>query len=83
MSITVLYFARLREELDCESETLSLGEEQPTVADLVRELSHRGPRWQNAFANKFIVAVNHEVGNLRSPIKRGDEVAFYPPVTGG
>jgi molybdopterin synthase sulfur carrier subunit len=55
------------------------------VAGLRSHLMQRGGAWQSAFAEKKLVriAVNQEMVSAASPIKPGDEVAFFPPVTGG
>lgn len=85
--INLLYFARLREALETGSETL---EPQPdtsvtTVAAIVDQLRSRGGVWQDVFAENqtVLVAVNQEMCDLETQVKDGDEVAFFPPVTGG
>jgi len=81
--IRILYFARLRDELDCGEESLAL-EKSQTVSQLKQQLSGRGPRWQMAFANEnILVAVNQALSDSDTLIKPGDEVGFFPPVTGG
>ncbi|MGE0358228.1 MAG: molybdopterin converting factor subunit 1 [Burkholderiales bacterium] len=83
--VTVLYFASLRERLDCASELLPLPPGTPTVADLVERLRAREGRWPEAFApgRAWRVAVNKAMADLATPLKPGDEIAFFPPVTGG
>ncbi|HZF18370.1 MAG TPA: MoaD/ThiS family protein, partial [Burkholderiales bacterium] len=56
-----------------------------TVAALRSHLMKRGGDWQSAFAEKKLVraAVNQEMAQAAATIKAGDEVAFFPPVTGG
>ena len=83
--ITLLYFARLRETLDCSREQVPLPGGTPTVAALVDLLRSRGARWSEAFAPgmRFRVAVNQQMADDATPLKPGDEVAFFPPVTGG
>ena len=83
--VTPLYFASLRESLGCSREELALPSGNATVSALVEELRRRGSRWTEAFApgRTWRVAVNQKMANLATPVKPGDEVAFFPPVTGG
>ena len=83
--VTLLYFAGLRESLGCSRENVALPTGTPTVATLVNNLRNRDPRWSEAFApgKRWRVAVNQQLADLATPIKPGDEVAFFPPVTGG
>ncbi len=82
--LTVRFFARLRETLDCAELQLPLGEDTPTVADIRRQLSERGQDWSAALSeDNLITAVNQVVIADDQPLKDGDELAFFPPVTGG
>ncbi len=55
-----------------------------TVADLKAHLANKNDQWQHVFANSaLLTAVNHDMVNNDHSIKSGDEVAFFPPVTGG
>lgn len=83
--VTLLYFASLRERLDCSRESLALPAGTPTVGDLVERLRSREGAWAEAFApgRDWRVAVNRDMANLATPVKPGDEIAFFPPVTGG
>ncbi len=83
--VTLLYFASLRERLGCSREQLPLPSGNATVSSLVDELRSRDSRWTEAFApgRTWRVAVNQQMADLATPIKPGDEVAFFPPVTGG
>lgn len=83
--VTVLYFASLRESLGIGREQVSLPPGTPTVAALLESLRSRDSRWADAFgANKaWRVAVNQQMADLATPIRPGDEIAFFPPVTGG
>jgi molybdopterin synthase sulfur carrier subunit len=81
--IRVLYFASLRERLGSDAETVS---DQPaSVAALRETLAARGGDWQQAFAGdqRVLVAVNQEMADDSTVLKDGDEVGFFPPVTGG
>lgn len=83
MSIKILYFASLRERLK-QSEEMVPFNMGTSVAELLQTLKARGPEWENALSGTRVkVAVNQEVANLQTPIGDGDEVAFFPPVTGG
>lgn len=84
--VTLLYFASLRESLGRSREQVALpAGGVPTVARLVDELRARDERWNDTFspAKPWRVAVNQRMADLATPIKPGDEVAFFPPVTGG
>ena len=83
--VTLLYFAGLRETLGCSRENVALPVGVPTVSMLIAELRNRDPKWSDAFApdKRFRVAVNQHMADLSTPIKAGDEIAFFPPVTGG
>jgi molybdopterin synthase sulfur carrier subunit len=84
--VTLLYFASLRESLGCSREQVALpAHGTTTVSALVDELRNRDPRWTEAFApgKQWRVAVNQQMASLATPVKPGDEVAFFPPVTGG
>ena len=81
--IRVLYFASLRERLGRADETL---ESHPaTLAGLCDALAARGDPWQEVFAGdqQVLAAVNQEMAGADSVIHDGDEVGFFPPVTGG
>jgi len=83
--VTLLYFASLRESLGCSREQVQLPAGTPTVSSLLDGLRLRDERWTEAFApgKQWRVAVNQQMANLATPLKPGDEVAFFPPVTGG
>ena len=78
----MFFFAQTR-ELIGEAE-LSLPAEYADVEALRQALSKRGERWQLALnSGRILAAVNQNLVPLNTPIKSGDEVAFFPPVTGG
>ena len=83
--LTILYFAWLRERIGTAAEELPLPPGVATVADLVEHLSARGPGHAAAFANRRTVrcAVNQEFAPASAVLHAGDEVAIFPPVTGG
>lgn len=83
--VTLLYFASLRESLGISRELVALEGGNATVSGLVEQLRNRDGRWSEAFApgKSWRVAVNRDMANLATPLKPGDEIAFFPPVTGG
>ncbi|WP_295400113.1 molybdopterin converting factor subunit 1 [uncultured Thiocystis sp.] len=83
--IKILYFARLRERLGCQEERLDLPAGVGTIADLLAHLRARGGLWAEALGEgeRFMSAVNQEIVQPGTSIRDGDEVAFFPPVTGG
>ena len=85
MKVKVLYFASLREQLGKGSEDVELPGESATLGALRAHLIGRGGAWQSALAEGRPVrmAVNQDMAPAATAIKGGDEVAFFPPVTGG
>ena len=83
--LQILYFAWLRERAGRAEETLELPEGVGTVAGLIAWLQARDPAGRHAFAEAALVrcAVNQELVGPAAPLSPGDEVAFFPPVTGG
>jgi len=83
--VTILYFASLRESLGCSREQVALPNGNATVSSLIEQLRNRDERWTEALApgKRWRVAVNQQMADPATPLKPGDEVAFFPPVTGG
>ena len=81
----VLYFAWMRERMGRGEEALALPDGVATVGGLVEWLRARDMAGASAFAHGAVVraAVNQEFAQPATPISDGDEVAFFPPVTGG
>jgi molybdopterin synthase sulfur carrier subunit len=79
----VYFFASLREALGCADTRLDWRD--GTVRELVAVLAAReGQVWRQALLDdKVLVAVNQEIATLDARVAAGDEVAFFPPVTGG
>jgi molybdopterin synthase sulfur carrier subunit len=85
MKVKLLYFAKVREVLSLDREEIDLVNEIKTVADLVDLLKNRGIQWRSIFEmpSSIRVAVNQELVETSHAIKANDEVAFFPPITGG
>ncbi|MBV6476840.1 MAG: molybdopterin converting factor subunit 1 [Rhodocyclaceae bacterium] len=84
MALKILYFAGLRETLGKTSEYLALPERVGSVGQLHAHLAARGGAWQALATTKNLrMAVNQEMATPDTPLQDGDEVAFFPPVTGG
>ncbi len=83
--VTLLYFARLREALGTGREAVALPPAINDIQALMQWLRSRGPAWENELApdGPVRVAVNQEMADVATPVVDGDEVAFFPPVTGG
>ncbi|ALG71581.1 molybdenum cofactor biosynthesis protein MoaD [Azospirillum thiophilum] len=81
----ILYFAWLRSKIGVPTETVELPAEVDTVGALVDWLKTRSPRHADALANSKVVkvAVNQEHVPYDHPISATDEIALFPPVTGG
>ena len=81
----LLYFAWLREKAGVFQEDVTLPDSVATVADLIEWQIGRGGGHAEAFADEAMVrvAVNQEYVGLDHAVAAGDEVAFFPPVTGG
>jgi sulfur-carrier protein len=81
--IKVLFFAQLREQLNCAECNVNV-EKQISVAELRAQLVQQNPQWNNFLMNeKLLCAVNQVMVKPSHYINDGDEVAFFPPVTGG
>jgi molybdopterin synthase sulfur carrier subunit len=83
--VKVLYFARLKESLKYSIEEIDLPPDVNNIGTLKRHLASRGGVWQDVFTGKQLVrgAINHALVADDAIIHDGDEVAFFPPVTGG
>jgi molybdopterin synthase sulfur carrier subunit len=81
--IKIVFFAALREQLDCAELSLSAADAK-TVNDIKQLLCDKNEKWQQTFSNTSLLsAVNHDMVDGTHVVKSGDEVAFFPPVTGG
>jgi molybdopterin synthase sulfur carrier subunit len=85
VKLKILYFASLREKIGKEAEDLDVPAGIGTVAALRSHLRGMGGSYEAAFAEKALLraAVNQDMVQPTAAVKAGDEVAFFPPVTGG
>lgn len=82
--VTVLYFAGLRENLGVDRENLNLPEGVTDLGALRHWLAARGGAWERLETTPNLrFAVNQTMARAATPVGDGDEVAFFPPVTGG
>tara|TARA_B100000315_G_scaffold260208_2_gene319987 strand:- start:6398 stop:6649 length:252 start_codon:yes stop_codon:yes gene_type:complete len=81
----ILYFAHFREKANIAEEDVDLPEGVADVTGLLNWLESRGEGYADAFADRdhIRVAVNQEHVEFDAAVKNGDEVAFFPPMTGG
>jgi len=81
--IRVQYFARYREALGLDGEQLNWNAALASLDDLRRLLRERGGAWDVLGEQNLMCARNQELCSLDEPLADGDEVAFFPTVTGG
>ncbi len=80
--IKVLFFASYRERLGCSE--LMLDTSASNILELKQELALRGEVWKTTLLDrKTLVALNQVMSKESAALTEGDEVAFFPPVTGG
>ena len=82
---SILYFASLSETLALKSEQIALPDDCQRVSDLVALLCARGEPFASTFdgSTRILVAINQEMSAVDADITNQDEIAFFPPVTGG
>lgn len=78
MKVNVRYFASVRDRMGRSEETVSVEQTSLTVEDLWKQVS-KG----ESLPSSTLIAVNMEYTDATQTLKNGDEVAFFPPVTGG
>lgn len=85
MTITLRYFAWLRERVGRSEETLDVPSSVRTVAELMHWLKARGPEYAHAFERADVIraAIDHAHVSRETPIAGAREIGFFPPVTGG
>lgn len=84
MRLNLLYFASLRERLQCYAEQLDLPDSVTTIDALRAHLAARGEPWTALLEVQSLkAAINQQMAGPEAQLANGDEVAFFPPVTGG
>ncbi|MGN6447463.1 MAG: molybdopterin converting factor subunit 1 [Brucella intermedia] len=85
MAVKLVYFAWVREKIGKGEETIELPSPKTTVGDLIGHLKSLGPEYDAAFEHKHIIraAINQEHAEHDELVNDGDEVALFPPMTGG
>ncbi len=81
----LVYFAWVRQKVGRSEETVDVPDGTRTVGDVAAWLKSRGDGYAEAFADlkRVRAAVNQEHSDLSAPVRPDDEIAFFPPVTGG
>lgn len=84
-TVTIRYFAWLRERIGRPEETVSLAPDLETVGDVMRWLVSRGPEFAAAFERADVIraAVDKVHVKAGASVRTAREIAFFPPVTGG
>lgn len=84
-TMKIFYFAWLKEHTGCSCEDMRLPDGVDTVGELIPHITSKSSGHKTALTNleAVRVAVNRVYGDLTTPVADGDEIAFFPPVTGG
>ncbi len=85
MTVTLRYFAWLRERVGRSEERIDVPHDVATVADLIHWLKARGPEYAHAFERAGVIraAIDHTHVRQEALISGAREIGFFPPVTGG
>jgi len=85
MSVTLRYFAWVREKAGIAEESVDLPPEAATVADVIAWLKTRGAEYADAFERAEVIraAIDQTHVKQTAPVAGAREIAFFPPVTGG
>lgn len=83
--IKLQYFASLREKVGCAQESLEWCPQWQTIGDVRMTLTSRGGIWAEALAEDVLLmcAKNESLVTFNEPLADSDQIAFFPPVTGG
>ena len=81
----ILYFAWMRQRIGTSSEEIDLPANVATVDELIDRLIAKGDGYRDAFVKREVIraAVNQDYVKFDHPVADNDEIAFFPPVTGG
>ncbi|KAB2717415.1 molybdopterin converting factor subunit 1 [Brucella intermedia] len=85
MAVKLVYFAWVREKIGKGEETIELLSPKTTVGDLIGHLKSLGPEYDAALEHEHVIraAINQEHAEHDELVNDGDEVALFPPMTGG
>ena len=86
MNLKLLFFASLRERFEFSQKEISLTKQVRTAEEFLLDMSKQiGGDWVDLFENKnmYKLAINQELSSWKDPIHEGDELAIFPPITGG
>ena len=86
MKLKLLFFASLRERFGFSQKEIILSKQVGTTEEFLLDMSKQsGGEWVNLFENKnmYKLAINQELSSWKDPIHAGDELAIFPPITGG
>ena len=85
MKITIKYFSWIREHVGKSEENFDLPSNVTTINELIDHLNGLNNQYKHAFAKRGLIkiAVNKNYSPFETKINNNDEVAFFPPVTGG
>jgi sulfur-carrier protein len=83
--MNILYFALIRESIGKSSENIQLPDDVSNVKELIEHLEVKGENYKNAFSQPDLIriAINQEYVGLDHEVDDRDEVALFPPMTGG
>ena len=81
--IKIVFFAALKEALNCESIELAI-DDGSSLTQVIEQLIADNPTWlKHLNSSSLLMAINHEMAEGSDTVSANDEVAFFPPVTGG